>query len=413
MPYSEKMCDISGFRGPRSLSSLVNSKVSSKSDSSSSNHKTQGGQSQENVSVQTNDIATPTSVKVTPASVKAIPTSDKTIPSSDKPIPTSEGATTTSNTAVPTRKNIHTSPESDFISRTVAAMNAKKLLGEAETAQARLSGSVFDSGNIIDQSQFLQTRASSGEEDVGELKGGSLMRALVHEQDATGNEAKVDIEKFHIMPAGKMIPGAVNKKKTTPQCDISDSFTVQNNFGAQAMQTMSSFSPRQSKSDCECYIYERQNVSRDQCDLRPVIPGGDLAAYSPPKKTRWTEQDLIFLEHLKKSKQVEELDDFRHKIFTPVSHTQGHSASQGPSSYLMNQLLGKSSTYSCTSSPGTSDVSDQREEESQCLLPSSADIDNQSGVGTQQNDGARTTSAPSVNNDKLQSLLQKLNKQSL
>lgn len=60
-------------------------------------------------------------------------------------------------------------------------------------------------------------------QDCSELSGGSLMRALVYEQDPTGYEDSVNIDEFQVYPAGKQIVSSTRRKKSKPAAHLSNS----------------------------------------------------------------------------------------------------------------------------------------------------------------------------------------------
>ncbi|XP_053400528.1 uncharacterized protein LOC123556945 [Mercenaria mercenaria] len=404
-----------GIKGPRSISSVMNSQVSSQGSCAASADKQSATESQESSSVSTHKHNTSQS------DIDSIHRNKTDIPT-QRLIHTSTESGNDSiqscETVIPSRRNIHTSPDSDLVSKAVAAMNAKKLEMEGEISQSEFCETKFNPQNIRNLDAFGETSIATKDLNAAELRGGSLMRALVHEQDATGFEATADIENFTILPAGKMVSVA-KKTKVVSSGDLNDSVMHREKSASRSMPHSVGCTQGVCVRNGKISPEHSQPVSRSQREeLRPAIPGGDIATYSPPRKSRLTEQELLMLERLQNSQlgrmhEQDVLDMQKHKSSSDNDTPSHRPSSQGArkSNRLIEQLQGKSSTHFYSSDSGNLASFPRQMKDSH---NSTSDLGHFNGYGSSasEKDGPHLSSVPSETNAKLKSLFQKLKQQS-
>ncbi|XP_060566954.1 uncharacterized protein LOC132725780 isoform X2 [Ruditapes philippinarum] len=315
-----------------------------------------------------------------------------------------------SQSVVPSRRNLHRSPDNDLVAKAVAGMNARKLEMDEGLSKSENHKSGYNASNVdtFEEASELSAEVSAG----GELRGGSLMRALVHEQDISGYEAAADIESFTIMPAGKMIK--VDKKANSKSGSALNSVAKDEN--AFSHSTNLSYNNRQGVNGNISPI--RRPVAHSPCEiLRPAIPGGDIATTSPPRRSGLSEQELLLLERLQNTrasvmyeenisakKQFQSLSD----TDLPVQEPSSQGASR--SNRLMEQLQGKLSPQYHLGNQGISRLNPSTKES---YSPVHYMHDQESGCessGT-ESQGSPISPTSSQTNAKLHNLLQKLKQQ--
>lgn len=371
-------------------------------------------ESQENRSVQSpKHINSPSHSDNDIGSRTSVPTERPADASVDSDTNAQSGQST-----IPSRRNLHTSQENDLIAKAVAGMNARKLemdkeLSQSEVYESRLNPQNERGGNAIQEN----SKVSSDVSGSGELKGGSLMRALIHEQDASGHEALNDIDSFKILPAGKMVQ--VDKKAKVKSSNSLNSFV---NFRENRSQSMHySDSNRQGVNELNGSLSPNrvQPVVTNTCEtLRPSIPGGDIATTSPLRRSGFSEQELFLLERLQSSYQSpthgrssSDTRQLQSMLDNDIPAQRLSLQGVRSSNHVEEQLQGDSPSQYQSPNKASSVTSPSNGKE--LHSPSQNGYNRGSGYESSDSESQRSqTSTSSVQpNPKLQSLFQKLKQQ--
>ncbi|KAL4230381.1 nucleic acid binding [Mactra antiquata] len=188
------------------------------------------------------------------------------------------------------RSNLSSRTEIEAVNEALSKMNAAKLSKNNTTTRPTMNSSQYVQN--LDQ---LNDSQSTDDADQ-EKSAGSLMRALVYEQDKAGFECNSGIDNFSILPAGRIIR---EKKQKRSKQNFQESNIPSANMKSFASH-VNGYSHGNQRDD---NTFVTPNRSRYE-NIESVIPGGDIVTHSPPMRKKLSAQERMLLERMQNQQSI-------------------------------------------------------------------------------------------------------------